>query len=106
MDRDHTIGHSYFLNVQSEEDLKDVFKDKVIPLLQEYFFGDYSKMEMVIGSYFFKKELPKVTFAVTNENYYEERKRYVFKDFDDADFDIITALKELLLIKEQVAVES
>src|SRR5690554_577961 len=106
VDRDHTIGHSYFLNVQSEEDLKDVFKDKVIPLLQEYFFGDYSKMEMVIGSYFFKKELPKVTFAVTNENYYEERKRYVFKDFDDADFDIITALKELLLIKEQVAVES
>src|SRR5690554_1369553 len=106
VDRDHTIGHSYFLNVQSEEDLKDVFKDKVIPLLQEYFFGDYSKMEMVIGSYFFKKELPKVTFAVTNENYYEERKRYVFKDFDDADFDIITALKELLLIKEQAAVES
>src|SRR5690554_6953644 len=39
VDRDHTIGHSYFLNVQSEEDLKDVFKDKVIPLLQEYFFG-------------------------------------------------------------------
>lgn len=106
VDRDHTIGHSYFLHVQSQEDLKNIFKDKVIPLLQEYFFGDYSKMEMVIGSYFFKKELPQVTFAVTSENYYEERKRYVFKDFDSSEFDIITALKELLGIKEQVAVES
>jgi len=47
-----------------------------------------------------------VTFAVSNDNYFEERKRYVFKDFDDSDFDIIKALKELLLIKEQAAVES
>ncbi|PWH86278.1 EVE domain-containing protein [Brumimicrobium oceani] len=103
VDRDHTIGHSYFLNVESKEDLKNVFMDKVIPLLQEYFFGDYSKMELVIGSYFFKKELPKVTFAVNNQEYYEERKRYVFKDFDSSDFDIITALKALLLITEEAS---
>ncbi|WP_205679228.1 AAA family ATPase [Brumimicrobium aurantiacum] len=101
VDRDHTIGHSYFLNVKSKEDLKNVFKDKVIPLLQEYFFGDYSKMEMVIGSYFFMEKLNKVTFAVSNDNYFEERKRYVFKDFDQPDFDIITALKGLLGIKEE-----
>ena len=38
-DRDHQLGHAYFLNVNSLEDLRLVFVDRVIPLLQEYFYG-------------------------------------------------------------------
>src|SRR5690606_38096983 len=40
LDRDHTIGHSYFMNLKSAdtESLEAVFKNKVIPLLQEYFY--------------------------------------------------------------------
>ena len=52
IDKDHKIGHSYFLNVKSFEDLSKVFTDKVIPLLEEYFFGDFGKIGLVLGSAF------------------------------------------------------
>ena len=55
-DSEHQIGHSYFLDVQSDEDLRDVFRFNIIPLLQEYFFGDIEKMKMVLGEGFFVKE--------------------------------------------------
>ncbi|MDA7762260.1 AAA family ATPase [Crocinitomicaceae bacterium] len=54
IDRDHTIGHSYLFNVKSMDDLKLAFKDKIIPLLQEYFYGDYGKIGLVLGGGFIK----------------------------------------------------
>jgi 5-methylcytosine-specific restriction protein B len=54
IDRDHTIGHSYLFNVKSMDDLKLAFKDKIIPLLQEYFYGDYGKIGLVLGGGFVK----------------------------------------------------
>lgn len=52
LDKDHTIGHSYFLKIKNVEDLKAVIANKVIPLLQEYFFGDYGKIGLVMGNGF------------------------------------------------------
>ena len=54
LDRDHQIGHSYFLKVNNDVDLQQVFKDKIIPLLQEYFYGDYEKLGLVLGMGFVK----------------------------------------------------
>ena len=62
-DREHHIGHSYFMGVEKEDDLKDVFYDKIIPLLQEYFYGDYEKIQLVLGEGFVKKESESVKFA-------------------------------------------
>jgi hypothetical protein len=52
LDRDHQIGHSYFLSVKNLDDLKAVFRNKINPLLQEYFFGDYGKIGLILGSGF------------------------------------------------------
>lgn len=54
LDRDHLIGHSYFIKVNSWEDLKETFYKNIIPLLQEYFFGDYAKIGAVVGKGFVK----------------------------------------------------
>jgi 5-methylcytosine-specific restriction endonuclease McrBC GTP-binding regulatory subunit McrB len=56
IDKDHKIGHSYFLDVINVEGLELAFKDKVIPLLEEYFFGDFGKIGLVLGSSFIIKE--------------------------------------------------
>ena len=49
LDREHTIGHSYFLNINTFEDLVQVFRNSIIPLLQEYFYDDFEKIKSVLG---------------------------------------------------------
>jgi 5-methylcytosine-specific restriction protein B len=48
-DRDHTLGHAYLLSVESLADLRRIFLERVIPLLQEYFYDDWSKIALVLG---------------------------------------------------------
>jgi len=50
LDRDHRIGHAYLMPVQHLTDLRAAFKLKVIPLLQEYFFDDFSKVASVLAT--------------------------------------------------------
>lgn len=45
--RDMTIGHSYFMKVSDFEDLKEVLLSRIIPLLQEYFYEDWHKIQLV-----------------------------------------------------------
>ena len=48
LDRDHTIGHALFLNIETLAQLQDVLAQRVIPLLQEYFFEDMGKVGLVL----------------------------------------------------------
>lgn len=49
-DREHTIGHSYFLNINTFDDLVNVFKNSILPLLQEYFYDDFEKIKSIFDN--------------------------------------------------------
>jgi Cdc6-like AAA superfamily ATPase len=90
IDKDHKIGHSYFLNVTNFEDLSKVFTDKVIPLLEEYFFGDFGKIGLVLGSAFIipVENGNKVKFA-TNFKYDDKemlREKSIYKFTDKTEW--------------------
>lgn len=79
LDRDHLIGHSYFLIKDGQEPktkLIDSFYRNIIPLLQEYFFGDYAKIGAVLGKGFVKAK----------EQSNEQNLFADFDEFDAADF--------------------
>lgn len=58
LDRDHCIGHAYFTELKptsekaaaTVQELMQIFEKKIIPLLQEYFFDDWSKIKLVLGN--------------------------------------------------------
>lgn len=89
-DRDHSIGHAYFIKDNlSFDDLVSIMKNKVIPLLQEYFYGDWEKIELILGGagsnnndYFIsKKKINANSLFNTNIIYnYQEQYRYSVVD--------------------------
>lgn len=85
LDKDHQIGHSYFMAVSNLEELKAAFQNKIIPLLQEYFFGDHGKIGLVLGKGFFEQmETPEENLFADFEEYdaseFAERTIYTIKD--------------------------
>ena len=106
-DREHTLGHAFFIPVKEaiaeSEDIAfqkliGVFQNKIIPLLQEYFFEDWQKIRLVLGD----NQKPAVLQFVTEEKqtdsdletlfgkshglnqYGDEQCRYGLKPLDDA----------------------
>ena len=50
LDREHQIGHTYLLEVDMIDKLSDAMRNRIFPLLQEYFFDDWAKIRAVLGS--------------------------------------------------------
>ena len=78
LDKDYCIGHSYFMTIKDKqnplEELKSIFKNKILPLLQEYFYGDWGKILLIIGNQFVEINKDTVKFLSTNS--YEEFEEY------------------------------
>ncbi|KKN28881.1 hypothetical protein LCGC14_0849690 [marine sediment metagenome] len=51
IDKDHTIGHSYFMKIRNQNDLYNVWYSQIIPLLKEYFYNDWSSLKKVLSEY-------------------------------------------------------
>lgn len=91
-DREHQIGHSYFMNYDTnnrDDCLKRIFKNKIVPLLQEYFYGDYKKIGLVLGVSFVKKE---ETCKPAKGFEYENDKTERYRLRDEKEWDIKSIL--------------
>lgn len=49
LDKDHTIGHAYLINVTDKASLRDALVNKIIPLVEEYFYNEFEKIRLVFG---------------------------------------------------------
>jgi 5-methylcytosine-specific restriction protein B len=97
LDRDHTIGHSYFISVTSKNELCEVFRDKIIPLLQEYFYNDWEKIQLVLGDNksWGKPEAQKL-IQIKKSYSVEEEKRLFGFDVEDYEDEIIYEINSAL----------
>lgn len=89
IDKHHQIGHSYLIEINNLDDLKNVFKNKIIPLLEEYFYGDFGKIGLVLGENFIE---------IKNKTQSETRSILAsFSSYEDIDF---IADKKIYCIKD------
>ena len=90
LDKDHLIGHSYFINIKTFEDLKEIFRNSIIPLLQEYFYDDFEKIREVLNigdnndSFIIKKEIPQ-NFSDTLKTRFQNKPVYVINETEIED---------------------
>jgi len=90
LDRDHQIGHSYLMSLATVADLRFAWEHKVMPLLQEYFYGDGEKLLAILGSKFIQTDSIKLGSGDSSD----QRTIYqVSAISDDAAF--VKALSEL-----------
>jgi len=86
-DREHTIGHSYFLpliNEPTKEKLDKIFKVNILPLLTEYFYGDWEDIRFVLNNDFVKEKTLSKYFKDTTR---QLNKVYeINKSFDENEY--------------------
>jgi hypothetical protein len=86
LDKDHCIGHSYFMGIAANSDplseLCHVFATKILPLMEEYFYGDPAKIGMVLGERFVSRKDDATEWAEGDwgMDEFEERHVYTLRD--------------------------
>lgn len=102
--RDNLIGHSYFMKVNSEKSLKETIIKNIIPLLQEYFFGDYGKIGLVLGEGFVRikrdEYQKKVSFAKFSYDDRDSLQKLVYELIPAQEVNIQEAIQKLLSNEE------
>lgn len=95
LDQDHMIGHAYFMNAHQQltmGELKLIFHNNILPLLQEYFYGNFGKIQLVLGKVFVKEEIEEEFSFAEDADYdgedYADRKVYVIEDITKMDDEV------------------
>jgi len=97
IDKDHQIGHSYFIGIQNIVDLQRTFKDKIIPLLEEYFYGDFGKIGLVLGGEFIESVENKTAFPKNfpyEKDFLEDKKIYHITSSESWEVDTFKSIYE------------
>lgn len=95
LDKDHLIGHAYFINVKTKDELCATFRNKVIPLLEEYFYGDYEKIQLVLGD---NKEFGKTsTNRIIIAKQSSEQKRIFGKEIEGFEEKVLYGINDKIL---------
>lgn len=89
-DRDHLIGHAYLLGVQTHDELCLTFRDKLIPLLQEYFYDDWRRIQLVLGDNRAWGKTPDQRLIWVKKQYSAPMERDLFGESPDDRPDVIT----------------
>ena len=98
LDRDHTIGHSYLINCMSKSDICLAFRDKIIPLLQEYFYKDWEKVQLVLGDIKQWGKSEEQKFVRIRKKYTQEDEKKLFGlDLDDYEDETIYEINNNLV---------
>ena len=83
-DREHQIGHTYFMDVSDMDSLAKTFKNRIIPLLQEYFYDNWEKIDLVLNKNgFIQKINLDYSFLQGSDLVDPERKLYELLREDD-----------------------
>jgi|GEM_PF-608309 len=93
--RDFQIGHSYFMpeKIKTLNDLKDLWFENIIPLIDEYFYGNYDQLKKILGDFIYKA---KVSFDIENGQYFYR----TADDFED-DSKFVKKLLKLQKLDDQ-----
>jgi AAA domain (dynein-related subfamily) len=94
VDRDHQIGHSYFMNIRDEGALHFAWFSRVVPLLQEYFYDDSERLHTLLGNQFMEKEEPGLMSRRLSELIDTDSPRYKLKTLDSRE--LVEALHSFL----------
>lgn len=100
LDKDYCIGHSYFMTIKNRKqplkELKIIFQNKILPLLQEYFYGDWGKIMLVIGKEFIDKKIETIKFLSNGlDDEYEEYDEKPIYNFTDSNGWTIVSFKSI-----------
>lgn len=102
LDREHTIGHAFFFEKAkyfenkkyswhelSLNDLKTIFAKKIIPLLQEYFYEDYAKIDAVLNGngMIESKSMQDLDISLSDEFVESNKRIYKIASLDNAIWD-------------------
>ncbi|WP_025393254.1 AAA family ATPase [Rhizobium leguminosarum] len=94
-DREHQIGHAYFTGCATRSDVEEVMRHKVIPLLAEYFYEDWSKVAAVLGdtgqgqARFLEARRLAAPASIAEDDFSGEKLRWRVKgQFDFSEFEV------------------